>query len=117
MSLMVKTMPLKGKTFYYIQCSICKKDRMINVVSAAPNVISYEKYKNLCGCTCNHIGKKIVVTENVDKPAKRKVMTAMIQGKEMTVKEIADTFNLSQSTVRNRIRSGKTGEEIIASTK
>ncbi len=117
MSLTVKTMPLQGKTFCYIQCTNCKKDRMLQVVTAAPNVISYEKYKRLIGCTCNHVEKKVVVQEKVANPTKRKAMTAMIQGKEMTVKELADTFNLSQSTVRNRIRAGKTEKEIIASTK
>ena len=38
-------------------------------------------------------------------------------GEEMTVKEIAEAFDLNPSTVRNRIRAGKTEEEIIATTK
>ncbi len=41
----------------------------------------------------------------------------MINGKEMTVKEIAEAYDISTSTVRQRINAGKTESEIIAPTK
>ena len=46
-----------------------------------------------------------------------KLLTAVINGKEMTVKEIAETYDISTSTVRQRINAGKPESEIIAPTK
>ncbi|MBG9580534.1 cytoplasmic protein, partial [Bacillus thuringiensis] len=46
-----------------------------------------------------------------------KVLTAVINGKEMTVKEIAEAYDISTSTVRQRINAGKPESEIIAPTK
>lgn len=116
MSIVVKTIPLEKQTFFYIQCSSCGRDRMINILSAAPNTINNEKYKKLCGCVCEEEVKE-VKEEVSTQSTKRKTVTAIIQGKEMTVKEIAEAFDLNPSTIRNRIRAGKSEEEIIASTK
>ncbi|WP_028401885.1 DUF3797 domain-containing protein [Ectobacillus panaciterrae] len=120
MELLIQTFPLEGKTLYYVQCPACKRDRILNSGANVSNTISEETFRKLCGCIC-HAGDTNAKKEEKPKKAaaKRssKALTAVVDGKEMTVKEIADMYGLSQSTVRQRIHAGKTGEELIASTK
>jgi DNA invertase Pin-like site-specific DNA recombinase len=112
MDIIIQTFPLQGKTLYYVQCPVCKKDRILNSTSNVSNTVSHEAFRKLCGCTCK-----------IERPAKKKaerkgkMLTAVINGKEMTVREIAEAYGLSTSTVRQRINAGKTEEEIIAPTK
>jgi DNA-directed RNA polymerase specialized sigma subunit len=123
MSLVIQTFPLQDKTLYYVQCQTCKKDKILNSVSNISNMVSYDAYRRLCGCTCtNTTDKTVVVKEKPATPKKtaskqRKTVTVMIKGQEMTIKEIADAYGISQSTVRQRINAGKSEEEIIAPTK
>lgn len=70
--------------------------------------------------------QKVEVPKEAEKPAVQKevtpkrtgkLLTAVINGKELTVKEIAETYDISTSTVRQRINAGKPESEIIAPTK
>ncbi|MCP8971359.1 DUF3797 domain-containing protein [Ectobacillus ponti] len=122
MDIIVQTFPMKEKTLYYVQCPVCKKDRILNSISNVSYTVSEDAFRKLCGCIC----KSTVQSKREAKPkvqaaekpaAKRKGITALIAGREMTVKEIADTYGISQATVRQRINAGKTEAEIIAPTK
>ncbi|EMA6345176.1 DUF3797 domain-containing protein [Bacillus cytotoxicus] len=119
MDLIIQTFPLDGKTLYYVQCPVCKNNRILNSGANVSCIISDETFRKLCGCTCNvkkEAPKK--ATKKVATPKRTgKVLTAMINGKEMTVKEIAEAYDISTSTVRQRINAGKTESEIIAPTK
>jgi DNA-directed RNA polymerase specialized sigma subunit len=127
MSLVIQTFPLQGKTLYYVQCQTCKKDKILNSVSNISNMVSYDAYRRLCGCTCTDtVDKTVIVKEKAEpkkevakkaEPKQRKTATVMIKGQEMTIKEIADAYGISQSTVRQRVSAGKSEEEIIAPTK
>ncbi|MBO9131509.1 DUF3797 domain-containing protein [Bacillus sp. 165] len=112
MDIIIQTFPLPEKTLYYVQCPVCKQNRILNSTFNVSNIVSQEAFRKLCGCTCKH-------DESVQKKPVRKgkMMTAVINGKEMTVKEISEAYGLSTSTVRQRINVGKTEEEIIAPTK
>jgi hypothetical protein len=119
MELLIQTFPLEGKTLYYVQCPTCKRDRILNSGANVSNIISEEAFRKLCGCICG-VNDTNAQQEKPKKAAVKrssKALTAVVEGKEMTVKEIADTYGLSQSTVRQRIHAGKTGEELIAPTK
>ncbi|WP_142322079.1 DUF3797 domain-containing protein [Bacillus cereus] len=133
MDLIIQTFPLDGKTLYYVQCPVCKNNRILNSGANVSRIISDDTFRKLCGCTCDvkqtatkveapkKVKKEAVKKEAVKKEAapKRtgKVLTAVINGKEMTVKEIAETYDISTSTVRQRINAGKPESEIIAPTK
>ena len=52
----------------------------------------------------------------VRREPKRKVVTTLIHGKQMTVKEISDNYGLSVEVVRARIRAGNKGHLIIRPT-
>lgn len=108
MDLLIQTIPLEGKTIYYVQCPTCKKDRILNSISNVSNIVSEETYRHLCGCRCQT--KKAQVSH-------RAKLTAVLDGKEMTVKEIASLYQLSPSTIRKRIHAGKTGKDLVAPTK
>ncbi|WP_416829678.1 DUF3797 domain-containing protein [Ectobacillus polymachus] len=109
MDLLVQTIPLEGKTLYYVQCPTCKKNRILNSISNVSNIVSEEAFRKLCGCRCETVKTK--------QRNHRTKLTAVVDGKEMTVKEIADAYQLSSSTVRQRIHAGKTGKDLIAPTK
>ncbi|EJR47792.1 hypothetical protein IIM_04359 [Bacillus cereus VD107] len=128
MDLIIQTFPLDGKTLYYVQCPVCKNNRILNSGANVSRIISDDTFRKLCGCTCNvkQPAKKVEAPKKAEKPAVQKevapkrtgkVLTAVINGKEMTVKEIAETYDISTSTVRQRINAGKPESEIIASTK
>lgn len=123
MDLIIQTFPLDGKTLYYVQCPVCKKNRILNSAANVSRTVSDATFRKLCGCTCNvnQEVKKEVAPKVAEKKAvsKRsgKVLTAIINGKEMTVKEISETYGISTSTVRQRINAGKSESEIIAPTK
>jgi cobalamin biosynthesis protein CbiG len=131
MDLIIPTFPLDGKTLYYVQCPVCKNNRILNSGANVSRTISDDTFRKLCGCTCDvkqakQAVKEVAVQNKVEKTAveketapKRtgKVLTAVINGKEMTVKEIAETYDISTSTVRQRINAGKPESEIIAPTK
>lgn len=123
MDLIIQTFPLDGKTLYYVQCPVCKKNRILNSAANVSRTVSDVTFRKLCGCTCNvnQEVKKEVAPKVTEKKAvsKRsgKVLTAIINGKEMTVKEISETYGISTSTVRQRINAGKSESEIIAPTK
>ncbi|GGE85855.1 DUF3797 domain-containing protein [Priestia taiwanensis] len=128
MSLVIQTFPLQDKTLYYVQCQTCKKDKILNSVSNISNMVSYDAYRRLCGCTCTNTTDKTVIVKEQAAPKKkesakkaepkqRKTVTVMIKGQEMTIKEIAEAYGISQSTVRQRVNAGKSEEEIIAPTK
>ncbi|KEK21798.1 DUF3797 domain-containing protein [Bacillus gaemokensis] len=127
MDLIIQTFPLDGKTLYYVQCPVCKKNRILNSAANVSRIISDETFRKLCGCTCN-VNQEVKVEaprKAEEKAVKKetapkrtgKVITAMINGKEMTVKEIAEAYDISTSTVRQRINAGKPESEIIAPTK
>ncbi|MFD3450472.1 DUF3797 domain-containing protein [Microbacteriaceae bacterium 4G12] len=111
MDITIQTLPLPEKTLYYVQCPVCKKDRILNSIANVSSVVSEEAFRKLCGCTC-----KVKVEKAVPKRS-GKAITAMIKGKEMTVKEIAEMYDLNPNTVRQRIRAGKSEDEIIAPSK
>ncbi|KFN01814.1 DUF3797 domain-containing protein [Bacillus clarus] len=128
MDLIIQTFPLDGKTLYYVQCPVCKQNRILNSGANVSRIISDETFRKLCGCTCDvkQEAKKVEAPEKAEKKAEKqevapkrtgKVLTAVINGKEMTVKEIADAYEISTSTVRQRINAGKPESEIIAPTK
>ncbi|MDM5152841.1 DUF3797 domain-containing protein [Bacillus sp. DX1.1] len=124
MDIIIQTFPLDGKTLYYVQCPVCKKNRILNSAANVSRTISDETFRKLCGCTCNvkQEMKKVEAPKKAEKKEtapKRtgKVLTAVINGKEMTVKEIAEAYDISTSTVRQRIHAGKPESEIIAPTK
>ncbi|UOY91387.1 DUF3797 domain-containing protein [Ectobacillus sp. JY-23] len=113
MNLLIQTFPMKGKTLYFVQCPSCKRNRILNSGANVSNMVSEEAFRKLCGCVC-----KMQSTVQ-PKTAKRrgKTLTAVINGVEMTVKEISDTYGIGQTTVRQRINAGKSEQEIIAPTK
>ncbi|PDY75126.1 hypothetical protein COA08_29470 [Bacillus cereus] len=128
MDLIIQTFPLDGKTLYYVQCPVCKNNRILNSGANVSRIISDDTFRKLCGCTCDvkQVASKVEVPKKVEKSAVKKeaapkrtgkVLTAVINGKEMTVKEIAETYDISTSTVRQRINAGKPESEIIAPTK
>ncbi|MEN1939337.1 DUF3797 domain-containing protein [Paenibacillus sp. 102] len=128
MDLIIQTFPLDGKTLYYVQCPVCKNNRILNSGANVSRIISDDTFRKLCGCTCNvkKEAKKVEVSKKAEKEAVKKetapkrtgkVLTAIINGKEMTVKEIAEVYDISTSTVRQRINAGKSESEIIAPTK
>ncbi|QWU43049.1 DUF3797 domain-containing protein [Bacillus sp. NP247] len=128
MDLIIQTFPLDGKTLYYVQCPVCKNNRILNSGANVSRIISDDTFRKLCGCTCDvkQVVKKVEVTKEAEKPAVQKevtpkrtgkLLTAVINGEEMTVKEIAETYDISTSTVRQRINAGKPESEIIAPTK
>ncbi|MDC2867834.1 MULTISPECIES: DUF3797 domain-containing protein [unclassified Bacillus (in: firmicutes)] len=121
MDIIIQTFPLDGKTLYYVQCPVCKKNKILNSAANVSRIVSDETFRKLCGCICDvkKEVKKVETPMQVEKKAdsKRKVITAVIKGKEMTVKEIAEAYNISVSTVRQRISAGKSESEIIAPTK
>ncbi|WP_141522938.1 DUF3797 domain-containing protein [Bacillus wiedmannii] len=128
MDLIIQTFPLDGKTLYYVQCPVCKNNRILNSGANVSRIISDDTFRKLCGCTCDvkQTATKVEVPKKVEKVAVKKeaapkrtgkVLTAVINGKEMTVKEIAETYDISTSTVRQRINAGKPESEIIAPTK
>ncbi|MBE5109115.1 DUF3797 domain-containing protein [Bacillus thuringiensis] len=128
MDLIIQTFPLDGKTLYYVQCPVCKNNRILNSGANVSRIISDDTFRKLCGCTCDvkQTATKVEAPKKVEKVAVKKeaaskrtgkVLTAMINGKEMTVKEIAETYDISTSTVRQRINAGKPESEIIAPTK
>ncbi len=121
MDIIIQTFPLDGKTLYYVQCPVCKKNKILNSAANVSRIVSDETFRKLCGCICDvkKEVKKVEAPKQVEKKAdsKRKVITAVINGKEMTVKEIAEAYNISVSTVRQRINAGKSESEIIAPTK
>ncbi|HDX9579940.1 DUF3797 domain-containing protein [Bacillus cytotoxicus] len=121
MDIIIQTFPLDGKTLYYVQCPVCKENKILNSAANVSRIVSDETFRKLCGCICDvkQEVKKVETPKQVEKKAdsKRKVITAVINGKEMTVKEIAETYSISVSTVRQRINAGKSESEIIASTK
>ncbi|WP_142335923.1 DUF3797 domain-containing protein [Bacillus cereus] len=114
MDLIIQTFPLDGKTLYYVQCPVCKNNRILNSGANVSRIISDDTFRKLCGCTCD----VKQATSKVEAPKRTgKVLTAVINGKEMTVKEIAEAYDISTSTVRQRINAGKPESEIIAPTK
>ncbi|MFP3415578.1 DUF3797 domain-containing protein [Bacillus sp. SIMBA_074] len=128
MDLIIQTFPLDGKTLYYVQCPVCKNNRILNSGANVSRIISDDTFRKLCGCTCDvkQVVKKVEVPKEAEKPAAQKevtpkrtgkLLTAVINGKELTVKEIAETYDISTSTVRQRINAGKPESEIIAPTK
>ncbi|EEK75486.1 hypothetical protein bcere0007_70 [Bacillus mycoides] len=128
MDLIIQTFPLDGKTLYYVQCPVCKNNRILNSGANVSRIISDDTFRKLCGCTCDvkQVAKKVEVPKEAEKPAVQKevtpkrtgkLLTAVINGKELTVKEIAETYDISTSTVRQRINAGKPESEIIAPTK
>ncbi|WP_270607805.1 DUF3797 domain-containing protein [Bacillus mobilis] len=122
MDLIIQTFPLDGKTLYYVQCPVCKNNRILNSGANVSRIISDDTFRKLCGCTCDvkQTATKVEAPKKVEKAAAKrtgKVLTAVINGKEMTVKEIAETYDISTSTVRQRINAGKPESEIIAPTK
>ncbi|PDZ02379.1 DUF3797 domain-containing protein [Bacillus cereus] len=128
MDLIIQTFPLDGKTLYYVQCPVCKNNRILNSGANVSRIISDDTFRKLCGCTCDvkQTATKVEAPKKVEKAAVKKeaapkrtgkVLTAVINGKEMTVKEIAETYDISTSTVRQRINAGKPESEIIAPTK
>ncbi|PDY96239.1 hypothetical protein COD89_09560 [Bacillus thuringiensis] len=128
MDLIIQTFPLDGKTLYYVQCPVCKNNRILNSGANVSRIISDDTFRKLCGCTCDvkQAETKVEAPKKVEKPAVKKeaapkrtgkVLTAVINGKEMTVKEIAEAYDISTSTVRQRINAGKPESEIIAPTK
>lgn len=122
MDLIIQTFPLDGKTLYYVQCPVCKNNRILNSGANVSRIISDDTFRKLCGCTCDvkQTATKVEAPKKVEKAAPKrtsKVLTAVINGKEMTVKEIAETYDISTSTVRQRINAGKPESEIIAPTK
>lgn len=121
MDIIIQTFPLDGKTLYYVQCPVCKKNKILNSAANVSRIVSDETFRKLCGCICDvkKEVKKVEAPKQVEKKvdSKRKVITAVINGKEMTVKEIAEAYNISVSTVRQRINAGKTESEIITPTK
>ncbi|PFQ37702.1 hypothetical protein COK05_29145 [Bacillus cereus] len=128
MDLIIQTFPLDGKTLYYVQCPVCKNNRILNSGANVSRIISDDTFRKLCGCTCDvkQTATKVEAPKKVKKEAVKKeaapkrtgkVLTAVINGKEMTVKEIAETYDISTSTVRQRINAGKPESEIIAPTK
>ncbi|HHL3302919.1 DUF3797 domain-containing protein [Bacillus cereus group sp. Bce001] len=122
MDLIIQTFPLDGKTLYYVQCPVCKNNRILNSGANVSRIISDDTFRKLCGCTCDvkqtatKVKKEAVKKEAAPKRT-GKVLTAVINGKEMTVKEIAEAYDISTSTVRQRINAGKSESEIIAPTK
>ncbi|MFX3622531.1 MAG: DUF3797 domain-containing protein [Ectobacillus sp.] len=119
MDILVQAFPLEGKTLYYVQCQGCKRNRILNSASNVSNIVSKEAFRKLCGCVCDikNTAAKKEKAKNTEKKRNGKSLTVIVDGKELTVKEIADTYGLSPSTVRQRIRAGKTGNELIAPTK
>lgn len=121
MDIIIQTFPLDGKTLYYVQCPVCKKNKILNSAANVSSIVSDETFRKLCGCICDvkKEVKKVEAPKQIEKKAdsKRKVITAVINGKEMTVKEIAEAYDISVSTVRQRINAGKSESEIIAPTK
>ena len=127
MDLIIQTFPLDGKTLYYVQCPVCKNNRILNSGANVSRIISDDTFRKLCGCTCDvkQATSKVEAPKQVKKTVKKaaapkrtgKVLTAVINGKEMTVKEIAEAYDISTSTVRQRINAGKPESEIIAPTK
>ncbi|MBG9583550.1 cytoplasmic protein [Bacillus thuringiensis] len=128
MDLIIQTFPLDGKTLYYVQCPVCKNNRILNSGANVSRIISDDTFRKLCGCTCDvkQTATKVEAPKKVKKEAVKKetapkrtskVLTAVINGKEMTVKEIAEVYDISTSTVRQRINAGKSESEIIAPTK
>ena len=127
MDLIIQTFPLDGKTLYYVQCPVCKNNRILNSGANVSRIISDDTFRKLCGCTCDvkQATSKVEAPKQVKSDCKKaaapkrtgKVLTAVINGKEMTVKEIAEAYDISTSTVRQRINAGKPESEIIAPTK
>ncbi|PGZ95251.1 cytoplasmic protein [Bacillus pseudomycoides] len=121
MDIIIQTFPLDGKTLYYVQCPVCKKNKILNSAANVSRIVSDETFRKLSGCICDvkQEVKKVEAPEQSEKQAaaKRKVITAVINGTEMTVKEIAEAYDISVSTVRQRINAGKSESEIIAPTK
>lgn len=121
MDIIIQTFPLDGKTLYYVQCPVCKKNKILNSAANVSRIVSDETFRKLSGCICDvkQEVKKVEAPKQNEKQAaaKRKVITAVINGTEMTVKEIAEAYDLSVSTVRQRINTGKSESEIIAPTK
>ena len=127
MDLIIQTFPLDGKTLYYVQCPVCKNNRILNSGANVSRIISDDTFRKLCGCTCDvkPATSKVEAPKQVKSDCKErsdskrtgKVLTAVINGKEMTVKEIAEAYDISTSTVRQRINAGKPESEIIAPTK
>ncbi len=128
MDLIIQTFPLDGKTLYYVQCPVCKNNRILNSGANVSRIIGDDTFRKLCGCTCDvkQTATKVEAPKKVKKEAVKKeaapkrtgkVLTAVINGKEMTVKEIAEAYDISTSTVRQRINAGKSESEIIAPTK
>jgi hypothetical protein len=115
MDLIIQTFPMQEKTLYYVQCPVCKRDRILNSTSNVSNIVSKEAFRKLCGCICQTTS--VIVTEPKPVKQKGKALTATVNGVEMTVKEIAEAYGLSQSTVRQRIHAGKSEDELIAPAK
>ena len=125
--LIIQTFPLDGKTLYYVQCPVCKNNRILNSGANVSRILSDDTFRKLCRCTCDvkQVAKKVEVPKEAEKPAVKevtpkrtgKLLTAVINRKELTVKEIADTYDISTITVRQRIYAGKPESEIIAPTK
>lgn len=115
MDLIIQTFPIEGKTLYYVQCPVCKRDRILNSTANVSNIVSKDAFRKLCGCICQTTST--IVTTQTSVKRKGKALTATVNGTEMTVKEIAEMYGLSQSTVRQRIHAGKSGDELIAPAK
>lgn len=115
MDLIIQTFPMKEKTLYYVQCPVCKRDRILNSTANVSKIVSKDAFRKLCGCVCQT--NNAIVTAQKPVKKKGKALTATVNGTEMTVKEIAETYGLSQSTVRQRIHAGKSGDELIAPAK
>lgn len=53
MDLIIQTFPLDGKTLYYVQCPVCKNNRILNSGANVSRIISDDTFRKLCGCTCD----------------------------------------------------------------
>ena len=93
MDLIIQTFPLDGKTLYYVQCPVCKNNRILNSGANVSRIISDDTFRKLCGCTCNvkQTATKVEAPKKVKKEAVKKeaapkrtgkVLTAVINGKE-----------------------------------
>ena len=52
MDLIIQTFPLDGKTLYYVQCPVCKNNRILNSGANVSRIISDDTFRKL-GCTCD----------------------------------------------------------------
>ncbi|WP_144524563.1 DUF3797 domain-containing protein, partial [Bacillus thuringiensis] len=70
MDVIIERFGLDGKSLYYVECGVCKKNRILKSGANVSGIISDDRFGKLCGCSCDV------------KPARNKVEVAKEVKKE-----------------------------------